>query len=190
MNRVSGGFLCYSKFSVAYQCSRHPPSPDIRHQQGQAKAQPQRCYILRKLRDTPYDLFLCYRFRTDRAVVTSLALTLNFADRHENWLRRGEDKEARRGALGVQGADGQVARRSWEGGPAQPCSNLASPLLVVHSCPKLTVFSQAAIQQRALRTLKQKRMYEGQLTTLQQQTWNMEQAAMTTENLKNTVSAV
>jgi len=31
-------------------------------------------------------------------------------------------------------------------------------------------------------------MYEGQLAQLQQQTFNMEQAAMTTENLKNTVS--
>jgi hypothetical protein len=31
-------------------------------------------------------------------------------------------------------------------------------------------------------------MYEGQLMQLQQQTWNMEQASMTTENLKNTVS--
>ena len=30
-------------------------------------------------------------------------------------------------------------------------------------------------------------MYEGQLMQLQQQTFNMEQAAMTTENLKNTV---
>lgn len=50
-----------------------------------------------------------------------------------------------------------------------------------------TDLSQNAIQQRALRTLKQKRMYENQLMQLQQQTWNMEQAAMTTENLKNTV---
>jgi len=49
---------------------------------------------------------------------------------------------------------------------------------------------KAAIQQRALRTLKQKRMYEGQLMQLQQQTWNMEQAAMTTENLKNTMATV
>ena len=49
---------------------------------------------------------------------------------------------------------------------------------------------QNAIQQRALRTLKQKRMYENQLMQLQQQTWNMEQAAMTTENLKNTVGFV
>ena len=33
-------------------------------------------------------------------------------------------------------------------------------------------------------------MYESQLMQLQQQTFNMEQAAMTTENLKNTVSAL
>lgn len=46
------------------------------------------------------------------------------------------------------------------------------------------------MQQRALRTLKQKRMYETQLNTLQQQTFNMEQAAMTTENLKNTMTTV
>ncbi|KAK4687638.1 charged multivesicular body protein 5, partial [Tremellales sp. Uapishka_1] len=49
---------------------------------------------------------------------------------------------------------------------------------------------KSAIQQRALRTLKQKRMYEGQLNQLQQQTWNMEQASMTTENLKNTMATV
>ena len=49
---------------------------------------------------------------------------------------------------------------------------------------------KAAVQQRALRTLKQKRMYEGQLAQLQQQTFNMEQAAMTTENLKNTMATV
>lgn len=47
---------------------------------------------------------------------------------------------------------------------------------------------KAAVQQRALRVLKQKKMYENQLGQLQQQTYNMEQAAMTTENLKNTVS--
>ncbi|KIY49410.1 hypothetical protein FISHEDRAFT_65401 [Fistulina hepatica ATCC 64428] len=47
-----------------------------------------------------------------------------------------------------------------------------------------------AIQQRALRTLKQKRMYEGQLTQLQQQTFNMESAQMTTENLRNTMATV
>ncbi|GFZ47413.1 Uncharacterized protein JCM24511_05156 [Saitozyma sp. JCM 24511] len=47
-----------------------------------------------------------------------------------------------------------------------------------------------AVQARALRTLKQKRLYEGQLAQLQQQTFNMEQAAMTTENLKNTMATV
>jgi charged multivesicular body protein 5 len=50
--------------------------------------------------------------------------------------------------------------------------------------------SQTAVQQRALRTLKQKRMYEGQLMQLQQQSFNMEQAIMTTENLKNTMATV
>lgn len=49
---------------------------------------------------------------------------------------------------------------------------------------------KAAVQQRALRVLKQKRMYENQLGQLQQQTFNMEQAAMTTENLKNTMATV
>ncbi|KAK7060423.1 Vacuolar protein-sorting-associated protein 60 [Paramarasmius palmivorus] len=47
-----------------------------------------------------------------------------------------------------------------------------------------------AIQQRALRTLKQKKMYEAQLAQLQQQTFNMESAAMTTENLRNTMATV
>ena len=33
-------------------------------------------------------------------------------------------------------------------------------------------------------------MYEGQLDQLQQQTFNMEQAAMTTDNLRNTMATV
>ncbi|SPC61958.1 related to VPS60 involved in vacuolar protein sorting [Ustilago sp. UG-2017b] len=45
-----------------------------------------------------------------------------------------------------------------------------------------------AIQQRALRVLKQKRLYENQLAQLQQQSYNMEQATMTTENLRNTMA--
>lgn len=49
---------------------------------------------------------------------------------------------------------------------------------------------QTAIQQRALRVLKQKRLYEGQLAQLQQQAYNMEQATMTTENLRNTMATV
>jgi charged multivesicular body protein 5 len=47
-----------------------------------------------------------------------------------------------------------------------------------------------AIQQRALRTLKQKRMYEGQLNQLAQQTFNMESAALATDNLRNTMATV
>ncbi|KAG5648854.1 hypothetical protein DXG03_000203 [Asterophora parasitica] len=47
-----------------------------------------------------------------------------------------------------------------------------------------------AIQQRALRTLKQKRMYEAQISQLAQQTFNMESAALTTDNLRNTMATV
>lgn len=38
--------------------------------------------------------------------------------------------------------------------------------------------------------LKQKRLYEAQIATLQQQSYNMEQATMTTENLRNTMATV
>lgn len=47
-----------------------------------------------------------------------------------------------------------------------------------------------AIQQRALRTLKQKKMYEAQIAQLAQQTFNMESAALTTDNLRNTMATV
>jgi len=47
-----------------------------------------------------------------------------------------------------------------------------------------------AIQQRALRTLKQKKMYESQMEQLMQQTFNMESAALATENLRNTMATV
>lgn len=50
--------------------------------------------------------------------------------------------------------------------------------------------TQDAVQQRALRTLKQKRMYESQLAQLVQQTLNMESAALATENLRNTMATV
>ncbi|KAL3897966.1 MAG: hypothetical protein SGCHY_003064 [Lobulomycetales sp.] len=42
------------------------------------------------------------------------------------------------------------------------------------------------VKAKALRILKQKKMYESQRDQLMQQSFNMEQAAMTTENLKNT----
>ncbi|KAG0146874.1 hypothetical protein CROQUDRAFT_656876 [Cronartium quercuum f. sp. fusiforme G11] len=49
---------------------------------------------------------------------------------------------------------------------------------------------KTAIQQRAIRVLKQKKLYESQLSQLQQQTFNMEQAIMTTDNLRNTMATV
>ncbi|KLO19790.1 vacuolar protein sorting-associated protein 60 [Schizopora paradoxa] len=49
---------------------------------------------------------------------------------------------------------------------------------------------KSAIEQRALRTLRQKKQYEAQLAQLQQQVFNMESTAMTTENLKNTMATV
>ncbi|KAG6378647.1 Snf7-domain-containing protein [Boletus reticuloceps] len=47
-----------------------------------------------------------------------------------------------------------------------------------------------AIEQRGLRVLRQKKMYEGQLAQLSQQTFNMESAAIATENLRNTMATV
>lgn len=47
-----------------------------------------------------------------------------------------------------------------------------------------------AVEQRALRVLRQKRLYESQLDQLYQQSYNMEQATMTTENLRNTMATV
>ncbi|EPQ27139.1 uncharacterized protein PFL1_05420 [Pseudozyma flocculosa PF-1] len=47
---------------------------------------------------------------------------------------------------------------------------------------------KTAVQKRALRVLQQKRMYEAQLASLQQQSFNMEQATMTTDNLRNTMA--
>ena len=49
---------------------------------------------------------------------------------------------------------------------------------------------KTAVQQRAIRVLRQKRMYEGQLEQLAQQTFNMEQSMMVTENLRNTMTTV
>ncbi|EJD53523.1 vacuolar protein sorting-associated protein 60 [Auricularia subglabra TFB-10046 SS5] len=47
-----------------------------------------------------------------------------------------------------------------------------------------------AVEQRALRVLKQKKMYEAQLSQLTQQTFNMESAAIATENLRNTMATL
>ncbi|CAG8447221.1 8630_t:CDS:2 [Ambispora leptoticha] len=47
-----------------------------------------------------------------------------------------------------------------------------------------------AIKAKALRVLKQRKLYENQRDQLQQQSFNMEQANFTTENLRNVVSTV
>ncbi|KAJ3211084.1 hypothetical protein HDU67_004792 [Dinochytrium kinnereticum] len=50
--------------------------------------------------------------------------------------------------------------------------------------------AKESVKQKALRIVKQKKMYEGQRDQLMQQSFNMEQATMATENLKNTMVTV
>lgn len=47
-----------------------------------------------------------------------------------------------------------------------------------------------AIKQRALKVLQQRKMYEGQKDNLMQQSWNMEQAGMMQDNIKNVMTTV
>jgi charged multivesicular body protein 5 len=47
-----------------------------------------------------------------------------------------------------------------------------------------------AVKQKALKVLQQRKMYEAQRDQLQQQSWNMEQAGMMQDNLKNTMITV
>jgi charged multivesicular body protein 5 len=49
---------------------------------------------------------------------------------------------------------------------------------------------KTAIKQKALKILQQRKMYESQRDQLQQQSWNMEQAGMMQDNLKNTMTTV
>jgi charged multivesicular body protein 5 len=49
---------------------------------------------------------------------------------------------------------------------------------------------KTAIKQKALKVLQQRKLYEGQRDQLQQQVWNMEQAGMMQDNLKNTMVTV
>lgn len=70
--------------------------------------------------------------------------------------------------------------------PPDNYCRISSPLPRFHG----ECIPQAAIQQRAMRTLQQKKMYENQLAQLTQQTFNMESAALATENLRNTMATV
>ena len=47
-----------------------------------------------------------------------------------------------------------------------------------------------AIKAKALKVLQRRKMYEGQREQLQQQSWNMEQAGMMQDNLKNVMTTV
>lgn len=49
---------------------------------------------------------------------------------------------------------------------------------------------KSAIKQKALKVLQQRKMYESQRDQLQSQSWNMEQAGMMQDNLKNTMATV
>lgn len=49
---------------------------------------------------------------------------------------------------------------------------------------------KTAIKQKAMKVLQQRKMYEAQRDQLQQQSWNMEQAGMMQDNLKNTMTTV
>lgn len=86
----------------------------------------------------------------------------------------------------VRKLDGELARYKEQMGKLRD-----GPGKVIHSnfarCYSKK-HQQNAIQQRALRTLRQKRMYESQLAQLNQQVFNMESAALTTENMRNTMA--
>lgn len=49
---------------------------------------------------------------------------------------------------------------------------------------------KTAIKQKALKVLQRRKMYESQREQLQQQSWNMEQAGMMQDNLKNVMTTV
>ncbi|KAK3068755.1 Vacuolar protein-sorting-associated protein 60 [Teratosphaeriaceae sp. CCFEE 6253] len=49
---------------------------------------------------------------------------------------------------------------------------------------------KTALKQKAIKILQQRKMYEAQKDQLQQQSWNMEQAGMMQDNLKNTMATV
>lgn len=49
---------------------------------------------------------------------------------------------------------------------------------------------KTALKQKALKVLQQRKQYEAQKDQLQQQSWNMEQAGMMQDNLKNTMATV
>jgi charged multivesicular body protein 5 len=49
---------------------------------------------------------------------------------------------------------------------------------------------KTALKQKALKVLQRRKMYEGQRDQLEQQSWNLQQAGMMTDNLKNVMTTV
>ncbi|KAI5291960.1 hypothetical protein KEM55_008204, partial [Ascosphaera atra] len=49
---------------------------------------------------------------------------------------------------------------------------------------------KTALKQKALKVLQRRKQYESQRDALQQQSWNMEQAGMMTDNLRNVMTTV
>ena len=49
---------------------------------------------------------------------------------------------------------------------------------------------KTALKSKALKLLQRRKLYESQRDQLQQQSWNMEQASMMTDNLKNVMTTV
>lgn len=101
-------------------------------------------------------------------------------DRCADSLNRGQHQETRWRIDAIQGADEQAPERARQGDV-----RLRTHCVLYDSRPR-----QRAIEQRAVRVLRQKKMYEGQLAQLGQQTFNMQSAAIATENLRNTMATV
>ena len=57
---------------------------------------------------------------------------------------------------------------------------------VLYYCLSLTLLLQNMVKQRAMRVLKQKKMYENQLEGVRNQAFNMEQTNYNTQMLKDT----
>lgn len=91
--------------------------------------------------------------------------------------------------VNIKKLDGELMRYKEQmsklrNGPGKVTSDCLQALLHAHRP------TQKAIEQRALRVLRQRKMYEAQLAQLAQQTFNMQSAAIATENLQNTMATV
>eukprot|EP01136_Pigoraptor_vietnamica_P039080 Opistho-1_new@109258 len=89
----------------------------------------------------------------------------------------------------------QMAKMREGPGKVRPAILSSESLLILGRLAKCSwhyvlSLAQNALKQRALRVLKQKRMYENQRDQLMQQSFNMEQANFATQTLKDTVTTV